>query len=62
MSTAEIQPPSVTTDVPELVVGFDLDMTLIDSRPGIGAVWDLLAAETGVPIDTDLVVSLPGRH
>lgn len=64
MSTAEIQPnlpgdPSVT-DVPELVVGFDLDMTLIDSRPGIQAVWDLLAAETGVPIDTDLVVSRLG--
>jgi uncharacterized protein len=64
VSTAEIQPalpgdPSAT-DVPELVVGFDLDMTLIDSRPGIQAVWDLLAAETGVPIDTDLVVSRLG--
>jgi phosphoglycolate phosphatase-like HAD superfamily hydrolase len=42
------------------VVGFDLDMTLIDSRPGIGAVWDLLAAETGVPIDSALVTSRLG--
>ncbi|TCC39056.1 ATP-dependent sacrificial sulfur transferase LarE [Kribbella capetownensis] len=60
MSTAEIQPAPATADVPELVVGFDLDMTLIDSRPGIQAVWDLLSAETGVPIDSDLVVSRLG--
>ncbi|MFB8005278.1 HAD family hydrolase [Nocardia sp. NPDC056000] len=43
-----------------LVVGFDLDMTLIDSRPGIAAVWDAVAAETGVPIDSELVVSRLG--
>ena len=36
----------------QLVVGFDLDMTLIDTRPGIAAVWDALAAETGVTIDS----------
>ncbi|MGA4859045.1 HAD family hydrolase [Streptomyces koyangensis] len=42
------------------VVGFDLDMTLIDSRPGIGAAYRVLAAETGVPIDVDLVVSRLG--
>ncbi|WP_245721942.1 HAD family hydrolase [Nocardia crassostreae] len=42
------------------VVGFDLDMTLIDSRPGIAAVWDAVAAETGVPIDSELVVSRLG--
>lgn len=41
-------------------VGFDLDMTLIDSRPGIAAVWDALAAETGVPIDSRLAVSRLG--
>ena len=35
-----------------LVVGFDLDMTLIDTRPGIAAVWDALSAETGVAIDS----------
>jgi pyridinium-3,5-biscarboxylic acid mononucleotide sulfurtransferase len=38
--------------VTQLVVGFDLDMTLIDTRPGIAAVWDALAAETGVVIDS----------
>jgi pyridinium-3,5-biscarboxylic acid mononucleotide sulfurtransferase len=50
----------VRDELPPLVVGFDLDMTLIDSRPGIKAVWDLLAEESGVAIDTDLVVSRLG--
>ncbi|MGQ4490451.1 haloacid dehalogenase-like hydrolase [Streptomyces sp. 372A] len=43
-----------------LTVGFDLDMTLIDSRPGIKAAFLVLAAETGVTIDADLVVSRLG--
>lgn len=43
-----------------LTVGFDLDMTLIDSRPGIKAVYEALVAETGAAIDTDLVVSRLG--
>ena len=34
-----------------LVVGFDLDMTLIDTRPGFAATLEALAAETGVPMD-----------
>jgi phosphoglycolate phosphatase len=34
-----------------LIVGFDLDMTLIDPRPGMVAVLDALAAETGLPLD-----------
>jgi phosphoglycolate phosphatase-like HAD superfamily hydrolase len=33
------------------VVGFDLDMTLIDSREAILASFAAVAAETGVPID-----------
>ncbi|MDG4862633.1 haloacid dehalogenase-like hydrolase [Streptomyces sp. T-3] len=41
-------------------VGFDLDMTLIDSRPGIKAAFLELEAETGVPIDADLAVSRLG--
>lgn len=41
-------------------IGFDLDMTLVDSRPGIKAVYDVLAAETGTYIDTELVVSRLG--
>jgi phosphoglycolate phosphatase len=40
--------------------GFDLDMTLIDSRPGIKAVYEQLVVETGAVIDTDLVVSRLG--
>lgn len=43
-----------------LVVGFDLDMTLVDSRPGIGATYRALSAETGTPIDVDLVTSRLG--
>ncbi|MFD7721169.1 HAD family hydrolase [Streptomyces sp. NPDC059814] len=43
-----------------LMVGFDLDMTLIDSRPGIRAAYVVLAAETGAAIDVDLVVSRLG--
>lgn len=34
-----------------LVVGFDLDMTLIDSRPGVIASFDALNAELGTAID-----------
>ncbi|WP_433476806.1 HAD family hydrolase [Spirillospora sp. CA-142024] len=40
----------------DFAVGFDLDLTLADTRAGISAVYASLAAETGVPIDTDLVV------
>jgi phosphoglycolate phosphatase len=43
-----------------LTVGFDLDMTLIDSRPGIKAVYDQLAAETGVFIDSALAITRLG--
>ena len=43
-----------------LTVGFDLDMTLLDTRPGIKATYDVLAAETGTVIDSDLVVSRLG--
>ncbi|MCP9944268.1 haloacid dehalogenase-like hydrolase [Streptomyces somaliensis] len=43
-----------------LTVGFDLDMTLIDSRPGIHATYREFSARTGVWIDADLVVSRLG--
>lgn len=43
-----------------LTVGFDLDMTLIDSRPGIRATYQALSAETGVWIDADLAVTRLG--
>ncbi|MER5885122.1 HAD family hydrolase [Streptomyces sp. NPDC001941] len=42
------------------VIGFDLDMTLIDSRPGIHACFVALSAETGVPVDADLAVTRLG--
>ncbi|MGH4029581.1 HAD family hydrolase [Actinomycetota bacterium Odt1-20B] len=43
-----------------LTVGFDLDMTLIDSRPGIRAVYLELSERTGTYIDADLVVTRLG--
>lgn len=43
-----------------LTVGFDLDMTLIDSRPGIKAAFQALSAETGTFVDADQVVSRLG--
>ncbi|MEV1069679.1 haloacid dehalogenase-like hydrolase [Streptomyces sp. NPDC050263] len=45
---------------PPLTVGFDLDMTLADGRPGIKAVLDRLAAESGVSIDSDLAITRVG--
>ncbi len=43
-----------------LTVGFDLDMTLVDSRAGIRAAMNALSAETGVPIDVEVVVARLG--
>ena len=58
--TNDLAPTPSTPGSGWLTVGFDLDMTLIDSRPGIKAVYDALVAETGVFIDTDLVVTRLG--
>ena len=41
-------------------VGFDLEMTLIDSRPGIRAAYLALTERTGVFVDADLAVSRLG--
>jgi len=35
---------------PTLTIGFDLDMTLVDSRPGIVATLEALHEETGAPV------------
>ena len=43
-----------------LTVGFDLDMTLVDSRPGIRASMAALTQETGVPIDVEVVIERLG--
>ncbi|ROO91272.1 phosphoglycolate phosphatase [Actinocorallia herbida] len=42
------------------MIGFDLDMTLADTRRGIGAVYAALAAETGVAIDVPVVTARLG--
>ncbi len=46
--------------MPLLTVGFDLDMTLVDSRPGIAATYRALTARTGVPVDAEAAVSRLG--
>ncbi|MFE9098771.1 HAD family hydrolase [Streptomyces sp. NPDC007264] len=43
-----------------LTVGFDLDMTLIDSRPGIHACYQALSERTGTYIDADLAITRLG--
>lgn len=43
-----------------VVVGFDLDMTLIDSRPGVIATFDALNQELGTAIDGPLIASRLG--
>ncbi|WP_030672991.1 HAD family hydrolase [Streptomyces cellulosae] len=50
--------PSATSSAP--TVGFDLDMTLIDSRPGIRACYQALAERTGTYIDADQAVTRLG--
>jgi uncharacterized protein len=49
-----MQPPA------PLVVGFDLDMTLIDTRPGFAATLSVLAQETGVELDVEEISSRLG--
>ena len=46
--------------VAPLVVGFDLDLTLVDSRPGIAATYRALSDRTGVYIDADAAVTRLG--
>lgn len=46
--------------MPPLTVGFDLDMTLVDSRPGIAAAFRALTAVTGVHVDADAAVARLG--
>jgi phosphoglycolate phosphatase len=43
-----------------LVVGFDLDMTLLDTAAGIAATYQALTAATGVHVDAELAVSRLG--
>lgn len=41
-------------------MGFDLDLTLADTRAGIAAAFAVLSERLGVPIDADVVVSRLG--
>jgi phosphoglycolate phosphatase len=52
--------PTAPTARTAPTVGFDLDMTLIDSRPGIHACYTELSARTGVFVDADLAVTRLG--
>ncbi|MGW1251637.1 HAD family hydrolase [Streptomyces sp. NPDC002535] len=52
--------PSTDHASAPLTVGFDLDLTLVDTRPGIRAAWEAFSAESGVPVDADLVVNRLG--
>src|SRR5436190_2148339 len=49
-----------STTAPPPTVGFDLDMTLIDSRPGIHACYLALSERTGTYIDADLAITRLG--
>jgi phosphoglycolate phosphatase len=42
------------------VVGFDLDLTLVDPRPGIRAAFEALVAETGIVVDVEVVIARLG--
>jgi len=46
------------TDPP--AIGFDLDLTLVDSRPGIAAAFRALTRRTGVWVDADAAVARLG--
>ncbi|WP_327089086.1 HAD hydrolase-like protein [Nonomuraea sp. NBC_01738] len=41
-------------------IGFDLDMTLADTRSGIAAVYDELAARLGIEIDSQAIIKRLG--
>jgi pyridinium-3,5-biscarboxylic acid mononucleotide sulfurtransferase len=52
---------TTTSGLPSpLVVGFDLDMTLVDPRPGVVATFRAVTAETGVAIDGELAAARLG--
>lgn len=50
----------MSADSPSLVVGFDLDMTLIDTVPGFGACLTALGEELGVAFPTEEMTSRLG--
>ncbi|OKI10042.1 haloacid dehalogenase [Streptomyces sp. CB02923] len=59
-SHTPVPDPTVATAAQTLTVGFDLDMTLIDSRPGIKAAYEALSAATGTHVDADAAITRLG--
>nr|WP_206507023.1 haloacid dehalogenase-like hydrolase [Streptomyces chrestomyceticus] len=59
-SHTPVPDPTVATASQQLTVGFDLDMTLIDSRPGIKAAYQALSAATGTYVDADAAITRLG--
>ncbi|GGY24555.1 hydrolase [Streptomyces omiyaensis] len=51
---------TTNTSVAPLTVGFDLDLTLLDTRPGIRAAFVAFSEKYGVAVDADLVVTRLG--
>lgn len=51
---------AISATSPAPTIGFDLDMTLIDSRPGIHACYQALSERTGTYIDADLAITRLG--
>ena len=60
MSTPPVPAPQPERQAAPLVVGFDLDMTLIDTVPGFGPVLAKLAEELGVELPVDKLTARLG--
>ncbi|MFC9733774.1 HAD family hydrolase [Streptomyces roseolus] len=55
-----MSPMTTNVSAGPLTVGFDLDLTLLDTRPGIKATFLAFAEKYGVELDADLVVTRLG--
>ncbi|MER5740793.1 MULTISPECIES: HAD family hydrolase [unclassified Streptomyces] len=55
-----MSPMTTNTSEAPLTVGFDLDLTLLDTRPGIRAAFVAFSEKYGVAVDADLVVTRLG--
>ncbi|MEV6203935.1 HAD hydrolase-like protein [Streptomyces sp. NPDC051771] len=55
-----MSPMTTNVSAGPLTVGFDLDLTLLDTRPGIKAAFLAFAEKYGVEVDADLVVTRLG--
>ncbi|MGW6245030.1 HAD family hydrolase [Streptomyces roseolus] len=55
-----MSPMTTNVSAGPLTVGFDLDLTLLDTRPGIRATFLAFAEKYGVEVDADLVVTRLG--